>query len=116
MHKLCECCVYDHTYKPSQKCVGCREDVNNDYKNFFSVNDAISEIERLNKRLLEQFELHLKVIGEYQEALRKCSPDTYIVDDESDEVYIICNFCKKSGRHDDDCEYIKLIGDGENEL
>ena len=45
-----------------------------------------------------------------KEALRKCEPWNRIAC-----AVIECNFCGYDGRHSDDCEYIKLCGEGEHD-
>lgn len=77
------------------------------------INHLKNENERLNIRLLEQFELYLKAIEVYQKALKKCSPYMLISHPEAQ-----CYFCKNTTEHSEphtnNCEYMNLIGGNDN--
>lgn len=75
----------------------------------FEIDLLKKEVERLNDRLLEQFELNLKAVKKYEKALRKCSPFTRNF---SQEYWDGCVFCDSEiiKKHEEGCEYIKLIG------
>lgn len=91
---------------------------------FNEYDNLASEVESLKKELkqlsdmsimlVQRIEKHVMDKAVLREALKKCSPDTTISNDEDDEIYVMCDFCKKAGPHAGDCEYMRLIGgDGE---
>jgi hypothetical protein len=68
--------------------------------------ELCGESNELKRRLLEQFEQHLKVIEKYQEVLKKCSPvrRTIVGYDWS------CSLCGHDSGHAEDCKWVELCG------